>query len=165
MGHHIPKIEELMVTDPVVAFNDSNVIHVAGTLIKENLSCLPVMEKESGKFLGIISEKEVMEELVNDSLYDFFHETPLTSLMESDPVTLRPDMDMFEAEEIFRSRQLRHAPVLKDDKLVGIVSRKDLLEGAMNSIQDQKVSYQEMKKLENYEITSLTDYYKQINAR
>lgn len=165
MDYHIPKIEELMVADPVVAFNDSNVVHVAATLLKEHLSCLPVLDKESGQFIGIISEKEVMEELVNDSLYRFFNETPLMSLIHKNPIFLDPKMDLFAAEEIFRANNLRHAPVLKEGKLIGVISRKNLLSGALECIQEKKVSFQDMKKLENYQIISLTDYYKQINLR
>ncbi len=165
MDVHIPKVEELMISNPVVTFLDSNIIHVAATLLKEKCSFLPILDRETGNFIGIISEKELMEELVNDSLDRFFNETPLEFLMNKNPHTLSPEMDMFNAEEIFRANNLRHAPVLKGKKIVGIISRKEILEAALGCIKSKKASFIEINKLKNFETATLTDYIKKINDR
>lgn len=165
MEFHIPKVEELMIKNPAIVFIDSNVIHVAATLLKERWSFLPVIDRETGDFQGIISEKELMIELVNNTLYRFFHETPLKSLIKKDVFTLGPEMDLFNAEEIFRSHNLRQAPVVIDKRLVGLISRKELLAGALTCIQGKKASFIEINKLKNYETMSLTDYAKKLNSR
>ena len=42
-------------------------------------------------------------------------------------ITLTPDMPIHDALELFKKEHIRRAPVVKDGKLVGIVSEKDLL--------------------------------------
>lgn len=165
MEYHIPKTEDLMIKNPVIGFLDNNVIHVAATLLKERWSFLPMIDRESGDFQGIISEKELMIELVNDTLYRFFHETPLNSLIKRDIHCLHPDMDLFNAEEFFRFHNLRQAPVVRDKKLLGLISRKELLAGALTCIQDKKASFIEINKLKNYEPISLVEYARKLNNR
>jgi acetoin utilization protein AcuB len=42
-------------------------------------------------------------------------------------ITLTPDMPIHDALDLFKKEHIRRAPVVKDGKLVGIVSEKDLL--------------------------------------
>ncbi len=42
-------------------------------------------------------------------------------------ITLTPDMPIHDALDLFKKERIRRAPVVKDGKLVGIVSEKDLL--------------------------------------
>lgn len=156
---HIPKVKDLMIRETFIAFPSTSVLHIAATLLKESISCLPVVQKEMGAFLGLISEKEVMEEIVDESLFDFFNEASVEDLMEKEAHSLNPEWDLFAAEEIFRLHHLRHAPVLDGGKLVGMISRKDLLEGALNCLKDKKIIMDDLRKLENYEIVSLSSFY------
>ncbi len=48
--------------------------------------------------------------------------------MTRNPITIRPDMPVTEAQALMKREKIHHLPVLdKDEKLVGIVSEKDLL--------------------------------------
>jgi len=46
--------------------------------------------------------------------------------MSSPPIVIPPDMSVSEALTLFKKERIRRAPIVKDDKLVGIVSEKDL---------------------------------------
>lgn len=46
--------------------------------------------------------------------------------MSSPPIVIPPDMSVSEALALFKKERIRRAPIVKDDKLVGIVSEKDL---------------------------------------
>jgi acetoin utilization protein AcuB len=48
--------------------------------------------------------------------------------MTRNPITIRPDMPVTEAQALLKREHIHHLPVLdKDDRLVGIVAEKDLL--------------------------------------
>jgi acetoin utilization protein AcuB len=47
--------------------------------------------------------------------------------MKSPVITVRPDMSLIDALNLMKQEHIRRTPVVKDGKLVGIVSEKDLL--------------------------------------
>jgi len=48
--------------------------------------------------------------------------------MTHNPITIRPDTPVTEAQAMMKREKIHHLPVMdKDEKLVGIVSEKDLL--------------------------------------
>lgn len=54
--------------------------------------------------------------------------------MTRNPLTIRPDVSIAEALERMRREKVRHFPVVEGGKLVGMVSRQDLLFAAPSSV-------------------------------
>ncbi len=52
---------------------------------------------------------------------------PISSIMTTRMITVKPSDTMKKVEEIFRQNSIHHIPVLEDGKLVGIVSKSDYL--------------------------------------
>lgn len=50
----------------------------------------------------------------------------VTSIMSKDPITVTPTMPVAEARELLDTEDIRHAPVLRDGQLVGVISDRDL---------------------------------------
>ncbi|MBL6691145.1 MAG: CBS domain-containing protein [Pseudomonadales bacterium] len=59
--------------------------------------------------------------------------TDVRELMTADPATLDPEAKIEEAWKLMHSERVRHVPVCKGDKLVGLVTQKDLLVNAQNT--------------------------------
>jgi CBS domain-containing protein len=58
---------------------------------------------------------------------------PVSSVMRGDVVTLAPDETLDVGQDIMRLGRVRHLPVLDEDgRLVGIVSKRDLLESSLS---------------------------------
>ena len=57
----------------------------------------------------------------------------ISDLMSRDPERLDPEARIEDAWRIMHSHRVRHVPVCKGDKLVGLVTQKDLLVNAQNS--------------------------------
>ncbi|MFT4628485.1 MAG: CBS domain-containing membrane protein [Myxococcota bacterium] len=57
-------------------------------------------------------------------------------LMTTDVMTLGADDPMVTARELMGFRRVRHLPVLEDGKLVGLVTHRDLLRGALSPFAD-----------------------------
>lgn len=51
---------------------------------------------------------------------------PVSKIMTKNVVTITKDAKLPEADTLFRKHKIRHAPVVKNDKIVGILSLTDL---------------------------------------
>ena len=68
------------------------------------------------------------------------------TIMTSHPVCIGPDTELFAIVSIFTSHNLRHLPVVQDGELLGIVSRRDILE-AMETYYKQLVHTSDHERL------------------
>lgn len=53
--------------------------------------------------------------------------TPISDIMTREVISLNTTDQLERAEEIFKSRKIRHIPIVKNDKIVGMLSYTDLL--------------------------------------
>lgn len=52
---------------------------------------------------------------------------PISEIMSKDLITLNPKQSLYEAEKLFNRHNIRHLPVVDNKRLVGMISRTDLL--------------------------------------
>lgn len=99
-------------------------------LLKHEVSNVPVVEDVDGHLVlvGFISEADCMEHLANELFYGS-PAPPLTAelIMKRHPVCVGPDTNIFTLASVFISHRLRHLPVVENQHLLGIVSRRDVL--------------------------------------
>ena|SRR5438105_12076662 len=84
---------------------------------------------EGGKLVGIFTERDLMRAIADSRHPDLHH---VATYMTPDPVTLPPDHSPSEAAHIMSERKFRHIPVVENDRLVGIVSIRDLVSTGMH---------------------------------
>jgi len=53
--------------------------------------------------------------------------TPITTIMSTNLITLNLKDDLLTAEKLFKKHKIRHIPIVEDKKLLGILSYTDLL--------------------------------------
>ena len=96
-------------------------------LIERGVTGIPVLGA-GGKVLGVLSEEHCLKLIAEgDAQYD---EPTGTVAAYFDPSVpqVRPDMDIYFVAGIFlREREHRRLPVVEDGKLVGVITRKDVL--------------------------------------
>lgn len=124
-------------------------------MMKHHISALPVLE-ENGTLLGIVSEGDLMRRVEGASdqkkswwLHLFADKVDSTAdfialkgrfvrdVMTSKVVTVTPEMAVGEVARLLAEKHIKRAPVVKNDRLVGIVSRANLLH-ALAIIPQQK---------------------------
>ncbi len=89
-------------------------IHV---LLKEKkVSGVPVLKE--GKVVGVVSRANLLKNP---------EEEQLALLMTRNPILIEPDLDITKAAKILLDNDIRRLPVVKDEKLVGIISVADII--------------------------------------
>lgn len=119
-------------TKKLVTFTpDQSILGVMEQFAKYNISGGPVMD-ENGFLVGIISEADCMKQIsesryFNQPILDKSVEKFMTKNVE----TIPHDMSIFDAAAVFDKHNRRRLPVMKDDLLVGQISRKDIVVAAL----------------------------------
>ncbi|MBN2217169.1 MAG: CBS domain-containing protein [Pirellulales bacterium] len=94
-------------------------------LLKHKVTGMPVVDEE-GNLVGFLSERDCLKILVHAR----YHNLPTISvgeLMTTEVETIGPEVDLLEVANLFLSKPFRRLPVVKDGRLVGLVSRNDVL--------------------------------------
>ena len=120
-------VEEYMTRRLVTFSPDQTMDQVIKTLLDKKIAGGPVVD-EDGHLVGIISEGDCLKEVVRGK----YNNTPSLSGKVSDHMSkevkhIAPEMNVFEVAQMFLNMKLRRFPVLKDGKLVGQISQKDVM--------------------------------------
>ncbi|MBX3420503.1 MAG: CBS domain-containing protein [Pirellulaceae bacterium] len=116
---------DLMTTNLVTLSPGCDVFSAIDVLLKHRISGAPVVSAD-GEFLGIFSERSCMEVVVN-ALYDGLPDATLMPFVDSDPPTITPDTDLLTICQTFLNQATRRLPVLEGRRLLGQISRRDVM--------------------------------------
>ncbi len=126
--------------DVVTVKPDASVRDLVGMLAEHNIGAL-VVSRDGESVDGIVSERDVVRRLhEEESVLD----SPVSSIMSSDVRTCEGKDTVNELMALMTQRRFRHVPVVKDAKLVGIVSIGDVVKSRMSELEferDQLDSY------------------------
>lgn len=118
--------KDFMVKKLFTLKQDSDVFDSIGALLANRISGAPVLD-DDGNFLGVFSEKDSMKVLISTA-YDQLPTTHVGALMNRDPTrVIAPDCDLFDVVQVFLDTPLRRLVVVEDGKLLGQISRRDVL--------------------------------------
>lgn len=141
------RAKDLMTTDVIAVGADATVKAVAQILLSHRISAVPVTDKE-GRLLGIVSEGDLLrrsetgtepkrswwldliasaEERADD--YVKSHAKHVRDVMTTKLVTVEEDTPLSKVAALLEEKRIKRVPVVKDERLIGIVSRADLLRG------------------------------------
>jgi len=123
-----PLARDIMVTRLVTLSPRMDVFEAIDLLLKHKISGAPVID-EQRFLLGIFSEKCSMSVLV-EAAYDQLPTTEIFAFMDTNAGTIGEDADLLTIAQTFRNTSYRRLPVLRDGKLVGQISRRDVLQAA-----------------------------------
>ncbi len=126
----IPTAVDFMRADVRTISADMSLADITKFLLKHEISNAPVVETKEGRtrLVGFISERDCLAGLTNESFFGSPapNQTAAT-LMRRHPICVAPETDLFALASILITHGYRHLPVTKDDELLGIVSRRDIL--------------------------------------
>ena len=123
------KVRDYMSVDVITFAPTDSVMDAMSVLLKQGISGAPVLG-EDGRLLGVLSEVDLMEVVVQDSYYNE-NIGIVSDFMQEAVEHVDPDMDILNLARRFVRNHRRRYPVLQDGALVGQISRRDVLQAAM----------------------------------
>ncbi len=126
------EIQQVLVSDymteKLTTFHpDQTISDVVRILNDKNISGGPVLD-DSGKLVGIISEGDCLKEIVKGK----YTNTPslpgkVSEHMAKVVITIEPDTSILDAAQKFLNSRVRRFPVVKDGKVLGQISQRDVM--------------------------------------
>jgi CBS domain-containing protein len=122
-----------IMTKNLILFRPKETIHdVMIAFIKYKISGGPVVDKH-GNLMGIISEGDCMKEISESRYFNMpILDKTVYHFMTKDVETIDVSKSIFDAASLFSKTSRRRFPVIDKTRLVGQVSRKDILIAALN---------------------------------
>ena len=120
-------VEDYMTRKLVTFRPDQTMDQVLDLLLAKNISGGPVID-ENNNLVGIISEGDCLKEVVKGK----YNNVPTLSgyvrdYMATEVKSVSPNLNIFELAQMFLNMRLRRFPVMKDGRLVGQISQKDVM--------------------------------------
>jgi CBS domain-containing protein len=120
-------VEDYMTRQLVTFRPDQTMDQVLDLLLAKNISGGPVID-ENNNLVGIISEGDCLKEVVKGK----YNNVPTLSgyvrdYMATDVKSVPPNLNIFELAQMFLNLRLRRFPVIKNGRLVGQISQKDVM--------------------------------------
>ncbi|MAC92151.1 MAG: inosine-5-monophosphate dehydrogenase [Flavobacteriaceae bacterium] len=121
-----------IMTSQLVIFSPEQSIHeVMRAFIKHRISGGPVVD-ESGKLVGVISEADCMKEISDSRYFNLpILDKSVAHFMTEKVDTIDANTSVFDAAALFSKSSRRRYPVIENNRLVGQVSRKDIVISAL----------------------------------
>jgi CBS domain-containing protein len=146
-------VREIMTTDVLTFRPDDKVEDAMRAMVDRNVDAAPVVD-DQGQLAGMLSNSDLIvqeSELHFPTVLSFLGATieighkhfeedlrralgsKVNDLMTSKPVTISPDDTVERAATLMHEKEVSRLPVVSDGKLVGIVSRNDVLRAILAS--------------------------------
>ena len=137
---------DVMISNVITVGPDAQLQDVAETLLKNRISAMPVVTAD-GKLVGIVSEGDLMRRAetgtgrkrswwlammtgreVLAAEYIKEHSRKVSDVMTHEVITVKPETPLYDIATLLERNGIKRVPVVKDGKVVGIVSRANLLQ-------------------------------------
>jgi CBS domain-containing protein len=102
----------------------TTVVDAARTLSENRIGLLMVVG-ESGKFVGVLSERDIVKAVAGGS--DLIHGMTVDEIAIKKVVACRPQTTVVDVFRTMSTRGFRHMPVIHEGKVVGVISLTDVL--------------------------------------
>ncbi|HUG67892.1 MAG TPA: CBS domain-containing protein [Pirellulaceae bacterium] len=116
------QVKDIMTNRAVAVGPETTIDEAIDLLLDHRVSGLPVVDKE-GLLLGVISEIDVIDLVYKAEIQGSI----VRDYMTRDAHSLDVDSSLDDAAAIFCRKTIRRIPIVRDGRLVGIISRRDLI--------------------------------------
>jgi CBS domain-containing protein len=99
-------------------------------LTRYHIGGSPVVNDE-GKLVGMISELALIDVVFDETVWN----APVSKYMNAELQVVKPDEPLMRAAQLFALYAFRRLPVVEDGKLIGIITRRDLMNYSLQTNQ------------------------------
>ncbi len=131
-------------TETVLAVETFDSIAVARQLMaKHRVNQLPVLENDN--LVGIVTDRDIRDAYPTSMMIDrteaidrFAEKVTVEEVMTHDVFIVRPETALATAVSLLRRHRIGSLPVMKDKKLIGIITRSDILDFVLNGSRNSR---------------------------
>ena len=117
-------IKSIMTKDVVTVTPETPIYDAMRLLMRHRISGMPVVDEQM-HVKGVLSEKDVLQILIDSNIK---YKDTVVDYMTKDVISFSEDESAVKVCQFFIKNHFRRVPIVKDGKLIGIVSRRDLIE-------------------------------------
>ncbi|MFI5171522.1 MAG: CBS domain-containing protein [Chitinophagales bacterium] len=117
------KVKQLMTADVLTAYPDDPVALVESIMRWNDINHI-IIENKKGKLIGVVTSGHIKELY---ALQQNIDSVPIKNIMRKDILTIDPEADIQAALEIMQTNWISSLPVVKNDKLCGIITKNDMM--------------------------------------
>lgn len=136
------KVSDIMTQAIVTDAAEDTLAQAAAKMREQQTGSLLIMDGD--RLLGIFTERDLVKSVASGQDPNSVR---LKDIMTTNIVTVSPNTTLHEAAEVMAAKWIRHLPVVLDDKVLGMVSQRDLagfLAQLLNEPEDQNLSETEL---------------------
>ncbi len=126
-------VKNYMACDLITFTPETNVLAAMRTLLKYKISGAPVVD-ETGWIVGILSEYDCLKPNLESSYHNDMG-TLVKNCMTKEITTINVNASLTQAAETFIKHGVRRLPVVENKKLIGQISRRDVLRAINESVE------------------------------
>ena len=167
---------DIMTTNVISVQPDMEVREIAGLLLKHRISAVPVVNEEM-RIVGLVSEGDLIRRVETGTddrhswwLADVFstrdktaeyiksHGRKASDVMTQTVITVSRNTPLYEIAGLLEKHHIKRVPVTHDDRLIGIVSRANLLHGLVaQGSQSDEAEFPDDKDLRKRLLKEISD--------
>ncbi len=118
----MPAVKDIMTKEVVTIESNKSVFEAAELMSTKGIGCVIVVIKAFP--VGIITERDIVRRIVAKRASP---DVKVTEIMTKTLITIDPNTSLREAARVMSTNKIRRLPVLKNNKLVGIVVSSDFV--------------------------------------
>lgn len=122
----LPKISEYMDAVVPTLRPETHIIKAVDFLLEHQVTGAPVVDSNQ-RLVGIITETDLLKLVTEGIKGERPDEATVAEYMTTDVITVPPTVDIYYIAGMFLANKFRRLPVVEDGKIVGAITRYDLL--------------------------------------
>ena len=119
-------VRDIMKKEIVTAKLSDNIKQISKILKEKNISNMPVTSAD-GTLVGVVSEQDIIKKMESED----FMKLTAKDIMTKNVVSVKENDHIEYVSKIFIEHAYRRLPVTKDEKVVGIITREDIISNFM----------------------------------
>ncbi|SDG49145.1 CBS domain-containing protein [Pseudomonas benzenivorans] len=130
------KVRDYMTRHLVTFRSDTDLFTAINRLLEHRISGAPVIDSQ-GHLIGLLSEGDCLRGILSGAYYEAVGGV-VSSYMNTEIETISPETDVIEVSERFLRGRLGRIPVVENGRLVGQISRCDVLRAVKEFAQHEQ---------------------------
>src|SRR3989338_3940903 len=116
------KVADAMTISPISVCASTTLLECAKIMSEKHVGAVVV--KDNSHSIGILTEQDIVRKAVAKSAST---NESVKTFMETKLITITPDADIYDALILMRDNNIRHLPVVEDNRMIGLLTIKDIL--------------------------------------